>query len=391
MKSSSNWYNVGIVGYGGFGKFLHNSWKGHNKIRISAVADKNPACRAEGDMKFYENWKDLIADPDIDIVSIVTPPATHCEIACAAMDEGKHVLIEKPIATSVKDAEKIIEKRKETGKVAAVNYMMRFNPLVEVLGVLSRHGVFGELRRVDVENYAQDTSLVKDHWFWDKETSGGILIEHAVHFIDMVHSLTDQKFKKVTGLSSSRNEFQEDRIIANVLYDRGLIATHYHSFACPGFFETNSILLGYDLARIKLAGWIPLWGKISALVNNRVKNKLKAFPNFRLSSSVNIRDVKDESRPEGWGEVRLTEGEKHMVYCGGIAYNADEMVSGTFNIGRTKGEVYSQGVRSVLEDVIRGIENPGYTPRTSLENGIASLEIAETASRYAWEVKGKQA
>lgn len=380
MKNSSDRHNIGIIGYGGFGKFLHNSWKSMKNAKVAAVSDSNHDCRADGDVKFYENWKDLIKDKDIDIVSIATPPSFHADMACAAMDEGKHVIIEKPLAIKPEDGEKIIKKRDETGRIATVNYMQRFNPIVEVLSLLSKAGVFGELRRVDVENYAQDSSLPESHWFWNKDISGGILIEHAVHFIDLVHSLTDQKYKEVSGMSFSRNERQEDQVIANIIYDRGLIVTQYHSFSCPGFFEATSMLLCYDLARIKLAGWIPLWGEISALVRDKRGKNFKKFPNFKLISSIKVGEVEDLSRPPGWGKKETDEKLPHKtIYCSGIGYKVNEMISGNFNIGLTKGEVYSECVREILKDFISSIENPKHKLRISLEDGLESLKIAAIA------------
>lgn len=379
MKKKS----IAIIGYGGFGKFLHNSWKLMKNAEVTAVADKNPSCRPGGKIKFYENWKDLIKDKRIDIVSIATPPATHGEIACAAMGKGKHVLIEKPLATTLKDAEKIIRKRDKTGVTAGINYMQRFNPLVELLGEYSRKKVFGELRRVDVENYAQDSTLPEEHWLWDRDVSGGILIEHGVHFIDIVHSLTEQKYKKVTGMSFFRNEGQEDQIMADVLYDEGLMATHYHSFACPGFFETTSIRFAYDLARIELIGWIPLMGRFIALVNNESKKSVAKLPNLNVKSCMSVNYIEDISRPSGWGFEEISETIPDKILCSGIEYDATEMISGNFDTGLPKGFVYSECVRAVLSDLIKAIENPTHKLRATLEDGLVSLDIALKATKSA--------
>ena len=354
-------YNIGIIGYGGFGKFLHSSWEKLPSVKILAVSDQNKSLKPDRVERFYNNWYDLISDKDIDIVSIVTPPSSHGEIACAAMEHGKHVLIEKPLAIDLEDGKRIIEKRNETGKIATIDYIMRFNPVVESLGLLSHGGFLGNLRRVNVENYAQDSTLPCDHWFWNSNISGGILIEHGVHFIDLINSLTDQKFTSVQGMSFYRNEKQEDQVMVNVLYDRGLIATHYHSFACPDFFEITTILLAFDLARIHIEGWIPLWGKISALVNKETKEKLSLLPGFKIQSSIPVKSNK--------------------IYCSGVEYYVEEMISGTFYIGLQKGEVYSNCVCAVLTDLIKAIEDPGHSLRIKLEDGLNSLQIAVLATK----------
>jgi predicted homoserine dehydrogenase-like protein len=86
-------YKVGIVGYGGFGKFLHYWWAKLPNVEVVAISDSSNHCES-ADCKAYQNWKDLVKDPEVDIVSIVTPPALHAEMACLAMKANKHVLLE---------------------------------------------------------------------------------------------------------------------------------------------------------------------------------------------------------------------------------------------------------------------------------------------------------
>ena len=95
------------------------------------------------------------------------------------MEAGKHVLIEKPVATALSDAERLLEIRDRTKRVAAVDFMMRFTPLAEILARWTINKPFGDLRHATVENHAQDEFLPPDHWFWNSAQSGGILVEHA--------------------------------------------------------------------------------------------------------------------------------------------------------------------------------------------------------------------
>ncbi len=216
-------YRIGIIGYGGFGKFLHHCWDKLDDVEIVAVSDLNVNDLLLENWKTYKNWEDLVNNDDIDIVSIATPPAFHAEMACAAMRRNKHVLLEKPIALTNEGAEKILQSQKETGKVLIVDHMLRYNPIVEAFVQISRDETFGKLRHVVISNYAQDSSLPPEHWFWDKELSGGILIEHGDHFFDIVNALTTQRYSKVFGCSHNRNGRQEDQVSAMVLFDEGLM------------------------------------------------------------------------------------------------------------------------------------------------------------------------
>ena len=375
-------FNIGIIGFGGFGKFLFNAWNQLENIQVTAIADINAAAvKGMENIQYFSDWKDMILLEDIDLVAIVTEPHTHKEMANACMRAGKHVLIEKPLAISSEDAEEIIHTRDHTGVVAAIDFIMRFNPLIQAIQALTQEGVFGKLRRVDVENYAQDEQLLPEHWFWQHDRSGGILIEHAVHFIDLVHFIYPSKYLKVNGLKHNRNAFQEDQIMANVLYESGLIATHYHSFARPGFFETTDIKLSFDIADIQLHGWIPLTADVKVLVNGKSKEMLLSNPLFECINTESIDNLTDESRPKGWGINGLENSkDKHIVKSGGVSYEAGEMITGRFSIGATKQEVYANCVKLSLLDVLQKVSDPSHSLMAGLESGLDSLKIAELAT-----------
>ena len=375
-------YNIGIIGFGGFGKFLFHAWNQLDHVRVVAIADKNPAAFADiKGVNCFTDWKELVASLDIELVAIVTDPSTHREIAEACMSAGKHVLIEKPLAINTVDAREIIKTRDRTGVVAAIDFIMRFNPLLKAIQSLTQTGIFGKLRRADIENYAQDEQLPPEHWFWQRDRSGGILIEHAVHFIDLIHFIAPSPHLVVNGLKHNRDAGHEDQIIANVLYESGLTATHYHSFARPGFFESTSIKLSYDLADIELQGWIPLVAKINVLVNGRSKELLFANPLFECLQVEAIKDVNDQSRPAGWGPSDIKQTEQSMgIYSGGIRYEVDEQLSGRFVLHQTKQQVYVACVQSSLLDIIQKIDEPAHHLTATLESGLCSLEVAELAT-----------
>jgi predicted dehydrogenase len=376
-------HNVGIIGYGGFGRFLHHAWDGQEDAKVLAAADKDPTRSPEG-IRFYSSWQEILSDEEIEIVSIVTPPSTHTEIACAAMERGKHVLIEKPIATTLEDAERIIDVRDQTGCHAVVDYMQRFNPLVLGIGRLAREGSFGSLRRMVLENYAADESLSPEHWFWDRSISGGIFVEHAVHFFDMTESFADGKPISVSGSAHCRADGREDQVSAMVTYDNGVMASHYHDFSRPGLFEKTSIRLVFTLAEIDLEGWIPLSGRMRYLGAPSSEVVLSSIPGWKEVSKQTIKDIEDISRPEGWGEVGQSERESQVVIMDGErAIEIENMIVGDFSVSGTKAEVYMASLQALQSDFLMSIENAHHTPRVRLEDGLKSLEIALRADQWA--------
>ncbi len=375
-------YKIGIIGYGGFGKFLHHWWSSLDNVEVVAVADHGHHSKETQICTVYSDWRDLLKDPSIDIVSIVTPPALHAEMACAAMRAGKHVLLEKPVALTEESAQEILEVQKETGMAITVDHMIRYNPIITQFMQFGQSGLLGKLRHVVVNNYAQDAALPRDHWFWDETLSGGILVEHGVHFFDIVHALSGQSYQEVYGSSDSRNAQQRDRVAAMVRYNDGLIASYYHAFSGPGIFEQTTIQLVYDLARVEIQGWMPLKGTVKALVNEEIREKLETLPGWEIQEAQSLNAPGDDSRPEGWGTAeQKAAGGSEPVYCGGMAYEVNEMLSGTFEIPQTKGQVYGKCVQSILLDLIKKIDNKEHKLAITVEDAVEALKIAVLASK----------
>jgi predicted dehydrogenase len=358
---------IGIVGYGGFGRFLHETWAKMDRVRVEAVADNGLASVTS--VPSYSDWKDLLTHPGIDLVAIATPPAQHAEIACAALAAGKHVIVEKPIATTRKDAQRVLDARNRSGRVATVDFMLRFNPVVEAIHAWCSNKAFGELRRVLVENYAQDESLPPGHWFWSREDSGGILVEHAVHFIDIVQGCRPGRATQVFGARQRRNPDQEDRMLATVIHEGGLTESHYHAFSRPKEFERTSMRFVFDLAEVDVRGWIPMAGEVTALVNIDSESELDRLPGFRVTHRKALPLV-DETGGRSSHASSLGRGKQTLL-------------EGAFAMFVTKAEAYAAALRGLMNDVLAGMENPGHPLRVTLEDAIVGLEIALRATEAA--------
>ncbi len=339
---------VGIIGYGGFGRFLRRAWSEVEGVEVTAVADLTFDTRdavIDG-LRAYNSWQRLLDDKVVDLVSIATPPSSHSAIAVAALDHGVHVLIEKPVATSIPAAQAILEARDRSGLVAAVNFMQRFNPIISAIHGWCRSGVFGALQRVVVENYAQDETLGPDHWFWDEAVSGGILVEHGVHFFDIVNGCTSADVSSLTHRSWSRHPEMEDRVFALVEYEDGLVATHYHAFNRLDEFERTSIRFVFDAAQVEVEGWIPMQGRILALAGMGSRAALDDLPNLALTSA--------------------TQGQSQV----------DTITSARFCLDGSKEDAYLAALRALMADMIQSIRNPNHVLRVNLEDGIRALRVA---------------
>lgn len=355
---------VGIIGLGGFGQFLKREWSKLDNVRIVAVSDEDPSRAADQqDATFYNDYHELLDDPKVDIVSIATPPSTHVPMALAAIEKGKNLLIEKPLALSAEDGRKIAEAAKEAGVVATVNFMLRFDPIVEGMRKIVADRVFGKPRRVDLRNYATQDTVPPGHWFWNQDISGGILIEHGVHFFDMTSYILDSWALEATGVSVWRNNEQEDRMFATVKFDDGVVGTYWHSFTRPVALETTNFHMAFDLGEVDISGWIPLTASFWGWTDNAGIESIRAnLPNAR----VDIEEVKPF-------DTQSSE----------MVYRINASIHGNAAIDKPKGDVYGDLVRANLLDVIAATKDPNHKLRVSLDDAIAAVAIAEQATEAA--------
>ncbi len=186
-------YKVGVVGCGGIaeGKHLPAHQRG-TKTEVVAFCDiiEERAVRLSKlfgtkDAKVYTDYKELLKDESIDIVLVLTPNNMHCEITVAALDAGKHVLCEKPMATSYAEAKEMLAARDRSGKVLSIGYQNRYRSDALYLKQLADKNYFGDIY------YAEALAVRRrgvPTWgvFIDKEKQGGgPLIDIGTHALDL--------------------------------------------------------------------------------------------------------------------------------------------------------------------------------------------------------------
>ena len=181
--------NIGIIGAGAFAAFAAKAFLKITGIKIIAVTDINKDAATqmakENDANVYADLKTFLEDENIDLVYIATPPFLHYQQSKMALTAGKHVICEKPAALKTSEAEEFCSLAASQQLLYVVNLMQRYNPLYDVVNKIVKEKILGNFLHGFFENYASDENLDADHWFWDEKKSGGIFIEHGVHFFDM--------------------------------------------------------------------------------------------------------------------------------------------------------------------------------------------------------------
>ena len=116
------------------------------------------------------------------------------------------------------------------------------------------------------------------------------------------------------------------------------------------------------------------------MVNEKIKGQLEEIPGWTITQNQELDSIRDNSRPEGWGDSDSSVTSKELTYFGGVGFEVDEMVSGTFELPETKGEVYGKCVQAILNDVIQKIENKDHKLAITLEDAYEALMIAVLSS-----------
>jgi len=187
---------IGIIGVAGIAGAHVNNLKKVEGAQVAAIADINPEVLGQRGQEWeidpdarYTDYTEMLADPAIDAVTICTPNFFHCEPTVKALEAGKHVLVEKPMAMTVAEAERMVDAAKASSAELVTGFQWRFDRKARFLKAQREAGQFGDIHYVRVQAWRR--RLIPS-WgvFTDKEKQGGgALIDWGVHLIEMAHDI----------------------------------------------------------------------------------------------------------------------------------------------------------------------------------------------------------
>jgi predicted dehydrogenase len=366
---------VGLVGAGRFAGFVADALAAlpdRSPVRLRAVTDVDPAAaralatRAGADP--VELCPALARRDDVDLVVVATPPSTHAEIAVAMLAAGRHVLCEKPLATTAADADAVVRAAAAGPGVLAVDHVLRHNPLVDAVLAL-RGGLLGPVRRFAVENDATDEELDAGHWFWDERVSGGIFVEHGVHFFDLGALLIGEPARAVQAMAVARPDGRTDLVHATVAHAGGALASYLHSFGHADRCQRQQLRLDFGTAEVRLAGWIPVEGVVDAWTDDAgVAAARDLAGRVPFDVDVQVREHAGPAPARSRGErLHLPHHVRIDLSLGGPA---------------AKAQVYAASVRAAVHDLLAAAAE-GRPPRAGAVEGAAAVRLALAATAAA--------
>ncbi|NMO95261.1 Gfo/Idh/MocA family protein [Paenibacillus lemnae] len=225
-------------------------------VDIDTEKARSRANQSNLEVEILESHQDLLGRTDIDLVSICTPPFSHADIAVDLLSDNKHVLVEKPMATSLEECDRMIAAAEKSGALLSVVAQNRFlDPVMHLKDMLDS-GKIGRVVHAQVDSHWWRGHCYYDLWWrglWSKE-GGGCTLNHAVHHIDMLGWMMGMPKKVVALLSNASHDNAEieDISIAALQYDQGSVAQVTSSVIHHG--EEQQIIFQGEYARIS-APW----------------------------------------------------------------------------------------------------------------------------------------
>jgi predicted dehydrogenase len=375
--NNENSIGLGVIGFGGFALFAIQHVTQIQGIKLvgysSTHKEAAEAAAKRFGARYFHTVEEMLDSPEIDLVYIATPPFLHYEHSMQSLKAGKHVICEKPLTINMDEAKRMIALAKEKELVMAVNLMQRYNPVYQMTAKLIASGILGEPLHLFFENYASDEFLPAEHWFWDKSKSGGIFIEHGVHFFDMFDGWLGKG--KITSAQSVHRPFTdfEEQVQCQAIYDDSILANFFHSFTQPSRLDRQELRILFEKAEMTLYEWIPYKLRINGVANEEDTKKLMdIFPGSVLNIEAFYMDY----------HRKMSHRHKQD--------NIYQSFSLNYGFDKKKMFIYGDIVKALFQDQVDYIRDKSHKRIITEENGLNSLAYACSADNLASAIRNEE-
>lgn len=226
---------VGVIGLGVMGRNHARVLAGLHSVEIVSLFDafSEPGQSLHG-IKLVQTVRDFLS-VDMDYAVVASPTSTHLEYALLLADAGVHALIEKPVATSVSEADQILSAFELAGLVGAVGHVERFNPALQALKEKIKDGLIGEVIQISTRRQGPFPGRIADV---------GVVKDLASHDIDLTSWIAGSKYAVASGQLAYRSgRPHEDALIAVGALENGVLVSHLVNWLSP-FKERQTAVLG---------------------------------------------------------------------------------------------------------------------------------------------------
>lgn len=224
----------GLIGVGGFARYRVGNLlkvKGASVVAMADTSAENIALMKGAHAGTvgaaeYSDYKDLLAQADVDAVMIMTPHTQHVTQIIESLEAGKHTCVEKPMVTTVDDAHKVIAARDKAGKVGMVSYQRHFDPVYRKIRDMITSGEAGEIQYIAGLNCQEWKVGTKGTWRQDPSLSGGgQLNDTGSHFVDIMLWASGLQPDTVTAIGDFRGTAVDIDTAVAIRFTNGAVGT----------------------------------------------------------------------------------------------------------------------------------------------------------------------
>ena len=252
-----------VVGQGHIGKRHAEMILRNPQSELAAVCDilTPEECKvSDKNVHFYRSIDDLLEkETNLDVLNICSPNGLHAEMAIKALDKGLHVVIEKPMALTKSDAERIVYKSLERHKIVFCVMQNRYSPPSVWLKSIMEQNLLGKLFQVQINCYwnRDERYYTRKNWHGDAQLDGGTLFTQFSHFIDIMYWLFGD-IKNISGKFSDFNhqtltDFEDTGIVNFEFVNAGIGTLNYSTSIYHENLESSMTIIG-ERGTIKVAG-----------------------------------------------------------------------------------------------------------------------------------------
>ncbi len=243
----------GLVGTGMAGLFHAKELRQVRGARLAAVCSRDPArlqtfAREWAAPRSYTHFSELCRDPDVDVVCVLTPTGTHLEVARAASEAGKHILVEKPLDVSLARADEMIHLCRRNRTKLGVIFQMRFGTVAARLKEAVQCGALGRVFLADAVDKSSRTTAYYNSAEWRGTKTlegGGCLMTQSIHIVDLLQHVVGPVRSVIGRVATAQHAIEvEDTATALVSFESGAM----------GVIESTSSIKPALKSRLELHG-----------------------------------------------------------------------------------------------------------------------------------------
>jgi UDP-N-acetylglucosamine 3-dehydrogenase len=308
---------VGVIGTGGISRGAHLPNLARNpRVNLVAVADIDIAKARQAGEDFgaanvYDNYQDLLANPEVEAVTVTTWPTAHAEPVIAAARAGKHILCEKPIASTLEEADAMVDAAEQAGVKFTMGYQHRFGTELPLIKRLLDEGVVG--RPMGMTQIGVNPSSHKVPWFLQKRLSGGgVLIDWGIYTAHTILWLMGPVETVYATSAIFRPEVEVAGVLTDVDVEDTVMATlRFKSGAMGSWYAAWAVAAGHHSMSID--------GADGSIVTQRES------PGINVSSKT----FNEPDHIHGWRNIRTVEPPLIEIHYRKLAHLVDAVLDDT--------------------------------------------------------------